>query len=205
MGEQEREIRVTDKRRVYLDEDDDTKTSVDEPSLKPKYVEELEARTKAAEQLVQELQSRFEQIRAELQKETDETRRRLNRAADERAQQEKANFLASLLPVLDNLERAITAVEEGGSLDSMLEGLNQTVSTFEQALVAAKVEPITAVGELFDPELHEAVEIAEVEPEMDGKIVAEYARGFRMGDRLIRPARVKVGRGMEIKKAFQES
>ena len=50
------------------------------------------------------------------------------------------------------------------------------------------------MGEQFNPELHDAVETAEVEPEDEGKVIAEYERGYRMGDRLLRPARVKVGR-----------
>jgi molecular chaperone GrpE len=56
------------------------------------------------------------------------------------------------------------------------------------------MEPIQSVGEEFDPELHEAVDTEETGSEMDGKVIEEYSRGFRMGDRLLRPARVKVGR-----------
>jgi molecular chaperone GrpE len=194
------EIRVTDRRRIQLDDSDETRAaSADEsqnpqPNLKPSYVEELEARTKAAEQKVYEVQSRFEQLRKQLQTETDETRQRLNRAADERAEREKNKFIAGLLPVLDNLQRATQVAETGGSPEVIAEGIRQTASSFENALTAAGVEPIDAVGKQFDPELHEAVEISEVEPEDDGKVIAEYARGYKIGDRLLRPARVKVGR-----------
>jgi molecular chaperone GrpE len=194
------EIRVTDRRRIQLDDSDETRAaSADEsqnpqPNLKPSYVEELEARTKAAEQKVYEVQSRFEQLRKQLQTETDETRQRLNRAADERAEREKNKFITGLLPVLDNLQRATEVAKTGGSPEVIAEGIRQTASSFENALAAASVEPIDAVGKQFDPELHEAVEISEVEPEDDGKIIAEYARGYKIGDRLLRPARVKVGR-----------
>ena len=190
------EIRVTDRRRIQLDDDADTDNSarVEAPSLKPSYVEELEARTRAAEQKIQEVQSRFEQLRKQLQSETDETRQRLNRAADERAQRETANFIAGLLPVLDNLQRATEAAETGSSPEVIAEGIRQTASSFENALTAAGVEPIDAVGQPFDPELHDAVETAEVEPEDEGKVIADYARGYKIGDRLLRPARVKVGR-----------
>ena len=60
--------------------------------------------------------------------------------------------------------------------------------------MSAGVEPIQSVGEDFDPELHEAVDTEETDGEMDGKVIEEYSRGFRMGERLLRPARVKVGR-----------
>lgn len=190
------EVRVTDRRRIYLD-DENTNTSssdIEQPSLKPSYVEELEARTKAAEKQVQEVQSRFDQVRQQLQRETDETRQRLNRAADERATADKARFIASLLPVMDDLHRAIQAADEGADRRAIHEGIRRIASSFENSLTNANVEPVPSVGEAFDPELHEAVDTADVESEEDGRVLHEYSRGFRIGDRLLRPARVKVGR-----------
>jgi molecular chaperone GrpE len=194
--EDDPEIRVTDRRRISLDDknDADQNAIIESPNLKPSYVEELEMRTKAAEQKTQEVQARFEELRKRLQSETDETRQRLNRAADERAQREKADFIAGLLPVLDNLERATEAAETGGPTDVIAEGIRQTASSFENALAAAGVEPIDAVGETFDPRVHEAVETVEVAPEDEGKVIAQHTRGYKIGDRLLRPARVKVGR-----------
>ena len=196
------EIRVTDRRRISLENNASgdlaggtgDSSSAHAPSLKPTYVEQLEARTLAAEQKLMEVQSRFEQFRAQLQRETDETRQRLNRAADERARHEKADFIAALLPVADNLQRAIEAAEKGGSLESMLDGVRGTASSFENALEAAGVEPIESVGAPFDPESHEAVDTVGVEPERDGIVTAEYSRGYKIGERLLRPARVQVGR-----------
>ena len=79
----------------------------------------------------------------------------------------------------------------------MLEGIRGIAASFQTALTSAGVEPIVAVGEEFNPELHEAVDTAETAGDMDGKVIEEYSRGFRMGDRLLRPARVKVGRAPE--------
>ncbi|HEY5885015.1 MAG TPA: nucleotide exchange factor GrpE [Pyrinomonadaceae bacterium] len=188
-------IRVTDRRRIQLDDDQERDTNVDvqPPSLKPHYVEELEARTKAAEDKVLEVNARFEQLRKHLQRETDETRQRLNKAADERAAREKADFVAGLLPVLDNLVRAEEAATAGVSAENIAEGVRQTAASFLNALANTGVEPIEAVGQQFDPQVHEAVEIAEVDPEEDGKVLAEYSKGYRIGDRLLRPAKVKVG------------
>ena len=197
MSNDENELRVTDRRRVYLDDEgtERANTETEQPSLKPSYVEELEARTKAAEKQVQEVQSRFDQLRQQLQRETDETRQRLNRSADERAASEKAKFIASLLPALDNLNRAVASGD--APRESILEGIRSIATTFEAALTNAGVEPIQSVGEDFNPELHEAVDTEETGSEMDGKVIEEYSRGFRMGDRLLRPARVKVGRATE--------
>ena len=197
--EKENELRVTDRRRIYLDDEGAERVNAenDQPSLKPKYVEELEERTKAAEKQVQEVQSRFDQLRQQLQRETDETRQRLNRAADERATAQKAKFIAELLPVMDDLNRAMNAVSENAPRDAILAGIRSIATGFQSALTNAGVEPIESVGEPFNPELHEAVDTEITGADMDGKVIAEYSRGFRMGDRLLRPARVKVGRAAE--------
>ena len=200
MDNEENELRVTDRRRVYLDDDGGERVNAEaeQPNLKPSYVEELEIRTKAAERQVQEVQARFDQLRQQLQRETDETRQRLNRSAEERAAAEKAKFISTLLPVMDNLNRAIeAAVADNAPREAILEGIRGIATSFQSALIGAGVEPIESVGEAFDPELHEAVDTAETDGEMDGKVIQEYSRGFRMGERLLRPARVKVGRAAE--------
>ena len=200
MDKEANELRVTDRRRIYLDNEgtEHVNAEAEQPNLKPSYVEELEARTKAAEKQVQEVQSRFDQLRQQLQRETDETRQRLNRSADERAAGEKAKFISSLLPAMDDLNRAIdAAVADNASRETILEGVRSITASIQSALTNAGVEPISSVGEEFNPELHEAVDTEETGREMDGKVIAEYSGGFRMGDRLLRPARVKVGSAAE--------
>lgn len=200
------EIRVTDRRRINLDEEQTTPSGSETEisNLKPTYVEELEARTRAAEKQVQEVQARFEQLRQQLQRDTDETRQRLNRSADERATGEKAKFIASLLPVLDDLNRAIQAASDGAPSEALLQGIRSSAASFENALSGAGVESIESIGTPFDPELHEAVDTEEVQPEMDGNVTVEYSRGYKIGNRLLRPARVKVGRAHHARKATHE-
>jgi len=197
--EAENPVRVTDRRRIYLDPEgaEQVNQEAEQPNLKPTYVEELEAKTKAAEQQVQEVRARFDQLRQQLQRETDETRQRLNRSANERAAGEKADFIASLLPVMDGLDLAIQATTENASREAILEGIRGIATSFQNALTNAGVEPVPAVGEVFNPELHEAVDTVDTDLELDGKVVGEYTRGFRIGERLLRPARVQVGRSVE--------
>jgi molecular chaperone GrpE len=199
------EVRVTDRRRINLNQETAEPTvETEAPSLKPTYVEELEARTRAAEKQVQDVQARFDQLRRQLQRETDETRQRLNRAADERAAADKAKFIGSLLPVIDDLHRAIdAATTSDANRESLLEGVRGIATSFQNALAAAGVEPLESVGEDFNPELHEAVDTGEAEPANDGKVIAEYSRGFTLGDRLLRPARVKVGRATQARNATE--
>ncbi|HET6855187.1 MAG TPA: nucleotide exchange factor GrpE [Pyrinomonadaceae bacterium] len=200
MDNEQNELRVTDRRRISLDPEgtEHVNAEAESPNLKPTYVEELEARTRAAEKQVQEVQARFDQLRQQLQRETDETRQRLNRSANERSTGEIAKFITSLLPVMDDLNRAIDAASgEETPQGSILEGLRGIAASFQSALANAGVEPLVSVGEQFDPELHEAVDTAETDSDMDGKVIAEYSRGYRLGDRLLRPARVKVGRAAQ--------
>jgi molecular chaperone GrpE len=191
-------VRVNDRRRIRLGEEENEggQPAAEEatPSVKPSYVEELEARAREAEQKVADVQARFEQVRAELKRETDELRQRLARNADERVAREKAAFISALLPVLDNLQRAVEASEAGGTQEALLDGLRGTISGFESVLTHTGAEPIEALAQTFDPELHEAVDTIEVEPELDGQVTAQYGRGYRLGGQLLRPARVQVGR-----------
>src|SRR6187431_2701818 len=144
MDRNDNELRVTDRRRIYLDDEGNERTNeeTEQPSLKPSYVEELEARTKAAEKQVLEVQARFDQLRQQLQRETDETRQRLNRAADERYAAEKARFIGSLLPAMDDLNRAIQATGENASPETILQGIRGISTSIQNALTNAGVESI---------------------------------------------------------------
>jgi molecular chaperone GrpE len=155
---------------------------------------EMEARTRAAEEQVRKIQSRYEEMKREMQRQIDETRERLNRSADERALGSKTEFVAALLPAFDNLQRSLEAARGSGSVEALLDGLERTVQGFESALAAIGVEPVKSVGEHFDPEKHEAVDTVEIRGDNDAVVTREYSRGYKLGDRLLRPARVQVGR-----------
>ena len=153
-------------------------------------------RREAAEAKLVGVQTRFDEVKTQMERETQEMRGRLMKTLEERAKQGQFNFLTTLLPVLDNLNLGISASEKDASFDHLLSGVKGTARSFEQALMSVGVEPIPAVGLKFDPELHEAVDIVAVEPESDDKITAEYARGYKFGDKLLRPAKVQVGKAM---------
>jgi len=195
--ETEQRPRVTDKRRVNIDADAASAPDDATTDARPPASPELEERARAAETKLIEVQDRFDQLRAQLQREADETRQRLARSAEERVQTEKAAFLRSLLPVLDNLQLATEAAESGTSVEGLLVGLQGTRQGFEAALAAVGAEAVPGVGAPFDPEAHEAVDVAESDAASDGLITAVYSRGYRIGNRLLRPARVQVGRSSD--------
>jgi molecular chaperone GrpE len=113
---------------------------------------------------------------------------------EDRAKQGQFNFLTTLLPVLDNLNLAIASSEKDSSFEHLLAGVKGTARSFEQALLSVGVEAVPSIGADFDPEVHEAIDTTEVDEEDDGKVTAEYSRGYKLGDRLLRPARVQVGK-----------
>jgi molecular chaperone GrpE len=120
-------------------------------------------------------------------------RERLKKTLEAKASQDQFNFLTTLLPVLDNLNLAVAASETDPDVTHLREGVIGTARSFEQALISVGVEPVAGVGTTFNPELHEAVDMAPTDADNDGKILKEYARGYKFGDRLLRPARVQVG------------
>lgn len=152
-------------------------------------------RRESAETKLVGVQKKFDEIKAQMERETQEMRARLMKTLEDRAKQGQFNFLTTLLPVLDNLNLAIEHAEKDASFENLIGGVKGTARSFEQALTNVGVEPIAAVGASFNPEQHEAVDmIAVVSPDDDDKITAEYSRGYRFGERLLRPAKVQVGK-----------
>jgi len=131
-------------------------------------------------------QADFENFRKRIERERSET---YNRAV--------ADLVTKLLPVLDNLRRAVDAEAsaEGNESDEFRHFLNGVDLIHKQlggVLEALGVKPVAAEGELFDPHLHEAVLTEETEEHEPDTVMQEIVRGYRLGDKLLRPALVKV-------------
>jgi molecular chaperone GrpE len=201
-------IPINDKRRFNEQGEkvrDDEDSPLSEPARSPREIElevKLKAETErreAAEAKLVGVQAKFEEAKRDLERETSELRTRMQKTLEDRARQAQYNFLATLLPVLDNLNRAVAASEQDPSLDHLRDGVIGTARSFEQALGSVGVEAVPGVGSKFDPELHEAVDMKPVGPEQDGMVTAEYSHGYRLGERLLRPARVQVGKAIAMK------
>lgn len=154
------------------------------------------ARRESAEAKLVGVQAKFEEVKTQMERETQEMRSRMQKTLEDRAKQGQFNFLTTLLPVLDNLNLAIDHAEKDASFEILIGGVKGTARSFEQALTNVGVEPVPAVGAAFNPELHEAVDMVEADADNDDKITAEYSRGYKFGDKLLRPARVQVGKAM---------
>jgi len=118
-------------------------------------------------------------------------RRKTQEIADVRRYESEDAALA-LLPVLDNLRRAVEHASEAGAEEFFVSGLELVVREFETALERLGVVPVPAVGERFDPSIHEAIAAEESDEVEEDMVVAQLVPGYRLHDRLLRPAIVRV-------------
>lgn len=125
--------------------------------------------------------------------EFDNYRKRVERERREQADQAVVNLLRELLFVVDDFDRALR-VEPGDRDASYRKGIELIHAKLHDLLRKRGVKPIEALGEIFDPNLHQAV-TQEASPEhREGEVIGELQRGYLMGDRLLRPAMVKVAK-----------
>lgn len=134
---------------------------------------------------------------ARRQAEFDNFRKRTERERSETYQRALAEVVRRLLPVLDNLQRALDAeriveVKESAEFRHFLEGVELINRQLGGVLESLGVEAVPTVGELFDPHVHEAVATEETDAVEPDTITQEMQRGYRLGDKLLRPAMVKV-------------
>ncbi|WP_455243252.1 nucleotide exchange factor GrpE [Petrachloros mirabilis] len=104
-------------------------------------------------------------------------------------------LLKELLPVVDNLERAIKAAKDGGSGDSLVQGVDLTLKQLHGALGKFGVQPIPTIGQPFDPSGHQAVASVPSDQVPEQHVVEEFQRGYRLHDRILRAAMVTVSTG----------
>ena len=156
--------------------------------------EETGQREDFAEREEDELERIKSQL-AYLAAEFDNYRKRMAREKEAIVSFGNERVLLSILPFLDNLERAISQSHASGTTDALLSGVQMT---YDQVLVELRkfgLEQISAVGETFDPNLHEAIARVAVAGKPEGSVLAEGRKGYLLSGRLLRPAQVTVTQG----------
>jgi len=151
-------------------------------------IPELEEQLSQARAEAEEYKERWIRVSADFQN----FRRRVIQERVEAYNKGKEDAILALLPVLDNIERAIASITENADLNAFKHGLELIARLFRESLRHLGIEPIPAEGQKFDPYYHEAFERVEREDVEDGFIIGEIERGYKMGERVIRPAKVKV-------------
>jgi molecular chaperone GrpE len=171
-----------------------------EPKKKPETVtpEEETAETAAAEvteteQKLQELENNLKDANDKFLRtlaEYDNYRKRSVREKEQAYADSKASVLSEILPVLDNFERA--AGNRDASLEDYQKGIDMIFKQFQDILTKLGVESFGEKGDAFDPNLHSAVMHTEEEGEPENAISEVFSKGYKLGDKILRPAVVKV-------------
>jgi molecular chaperone GrpE len=149
------------------------------------------------------LRGELEQVRKELSEtqdrylrtvaEVDNVRKRMRTEADVRVWDELRAAVAGLLPVLDNFQRALQAMEQTDNRDALVEGVRLTQKQLQDALAKIGVEPISAQGQPFNPDLHEAIMQTPASDEHPANtVVEEIQPGYTLRGKVLRPALVRV-------------
>lgn len=144
----------------------------------------------AARQEIAELKEAVLRMRAEM----DNLRKRLIRDLERSQRRSLEAIMSDLLPVRDSLERGVEAADESASVDALREGKTLTMKMLSKVLEDHGLEEINPQGEVFDPELHEAMTMQPAEQPVN-TVLEVVQKGYRLHDRLIRPARVVVSAG----------
>ncbi|HEY0306855.1 MAG TPA: nucleotide exchange factor GrpE [Acidobacteriaceae bacterium] len=172
----------------------DDQEAVTEEVLNPVEGAAAAAETEAAPQT-----SELETVKAErdqlfdrlarLQAEFDNARKRAAKEGAEFRDYAVAGAVEQFLPVLDNFQLALA---HGGTVEQLRSGVELIIKQMEDALRNLGVQPVETVGSQFDPRLHEAIEFVETSEHPDHQILDEVRRGYRIKERLLRPAMVRV-------------
>ncbi len=184
-------IVVVDRRHSMNAEDDTGEETANVEERYPNYVEQLRREAEDKDKRLREYIAAYKEKSAE----NDEFRARLARDNDNRLEQFKANLFSRLVPILDNLKRAAGAAQNSGDFDSLKEGIELVVQQYARELEDNGVEVIQAVGEKFDPKIHEAFLTVDTQDAgQDNVVIEELEPGYLFKDKLIKAAKVKVAR-----------
>ena len=135
---------------------------------------------------------------ARLQAEFENARKREARERAEFRDYAVANAIEQFLPVLDNFQLAL---KSNGTVDQLRAGVELIVKQMEEALRSLNVQPVETVGTEFDPRVHEALDMVEKPDVPDHQVIDEVRRGYRIKERLLRPALVRVASNPQQKEA----
>lgn len=139
--------------------------------------------------------AKWKDIALRTQADLDNYRKRVIREREDDTKRTQVRMLEELLPVLDNFEFGMMEVRKGDPKSPISIGMEMIERQLKEFMTASGVEPVDAVGTKFDPNLHEAVGQEESAEVAEGVVVRQMRRGFKLRDRLLRPAMVVVSKG----------
>ena len=138
---------------------------------------------------------RFKDLALRTQADFENFRKRAAREKEDASKYANAGFLEKLLPILDNFELGLSAARTDANASPIIAGMDMVAKQLQDFLTGSGVEVVKAEGEKFDPNLHEAVAQEASAEVPEGVIVRQLRKGYKLRDRLLRPAMVMVSKG----------
>ena len=166
---------------------EESEVTVEEPII----LEPIEALEKELQETKDELDEQKDKF-IRLQAETDNFRKRLSREKEEFSQYANERLFKGLIPIFDNFERALE--DPSNEIKSLKEGLDMTLKQFSTFLEKENIEPIKAIGEKFNPELHEALTSEESNDHEEDTIISQFVKGYKINNRVLRPSQVIIAK-----------
>lgn len=151
------------------------------------------------ESLLKQIQAdldRFRDLALRSQADFENFRKRALREKEDAVKYANASFLEKLIPILDNFELGLNAARAGAENSPILAGMDMVAKQLTDFLLGTGVEPVNAEGLPFDPNLHEAVAQEASADVPEGTVIRQLRRGYKLRDRLLRPATVVVSKGV---------
>jgi len=177
------EIKV---QKMIVSEEEENKETL-EDTVENQAVEKPDELT-VLQQTVEELQNKLLRTHADF----DNFRKRTRLEKEETAKYGGAKIIEALLPSFDNLERAVASAKDTQNLESLIQGVEMVYRQIEQVLNKEGLEVIQSVGQVFNPELHQAVMQVQTDECESGIVIEELQKGYKFKDKVIRPSMVKV-------------
>ncbi len=153
-------------------------------------LEKLQTMIEAKEKENAELRDKYLRALAD----AENARKRVRQQSEESVRLQREALLRELLPIVDNLERAVESARGGGNGAPIVEGVEMVLRSMHEFLRSHGVTQLNALGQPFDPLRHEAVDQVESSVHPPNTVVEEFHRGYQIGDRTLRPARVLVAK-----------
>jgi molecular chaperone GrpE len=177
-------------------QDDDSAGLRDELGALKSEVEKLTQQLQEKERELAELKDKSLRLQADFEN----SRRRIRQQSEESVRLQREEMMRDLLPIVDNLERAVDAARGGGNGQPIVQGVEMVLASMLDYLKRNGVTQHSAVGQPFDPAHHNAIEHVHSDTHPPNTVVQEYHKGYKIGDRTLRPAGVAVAKGADTSK-----
>ncbi len=178
----EKNVNVEDEQETPAAVDPEVVVEEDPAALRDKLTQALDEITVHKEQYLRTLA------------EMENLRKRTQRDKEDLAKYANESILREILPVIDNLERAVEHAEQAENNDGLFEGVQMTLTQFSQLLSKFGVEPVDAIGQPFDPAYHQAMGQMESADHPVNTVVQQMQKGYQLNKRLLRPAFVMLAK-----------